>query len=401
MQAWSLLLVAIVGLTSCKLQRASSSQDKFGRAVGKISKELTGQVDAAIKKFVQNDDTDDIIKLVKKGGKASNEAIAAFKLVVKQKETAVSSSLRALEDNAKAIRAMQAKSVLKDSFDYDKLLKPFFDDASKALDDLLEMSNKYYRALPKIADSDPIVSDVLAKQLYVSMNTDYWLKTSLPRLADIKSTAALAKQARNIETVARQTYAAAMKRVYNLPIENYFLARWWVGKSKAARVTDNKQMMKIFEDMMAHNPQKADEFFASFTKGNIDDIEEIIYQKISAASNVNKVSYFLDEIVYELDEMMLNSGARGTAMSAVLSKKSRDAIYEANKGYWIKISEAGKRAGNTREELLRGRIFGLWGDDMYEKVAKWEKIHGKALNEDVEVRDILYRWQEECAFAGC
>ena len=50
----SLLIMAMFMFNGCKLHRENTNEDKFGRAIGKISAELAGQIDVAIKKFVKN-----------------------------------------------------------------------------------------------------------------------------------------------------------------------------------------------------------------------------------------------------------------------------------------------------------------------------------------------------------
>ena len=69
MQTLSLLLATMVVLGGCKLHRENTAQDKFGRAASKISKQLAGEIDDAVKKFTKDGNSDDIAMLIKKGGK--------------------------------------------------------------------------------------------------------------------------------------------------------------------------------------------------------------------------------------------------------------------------------------------------------------------------------------------
>ena len=173
--------------------------------------------------------------------------------------------------------------------------------------------------------------------------------------------------------------------------------------SQSTNITDSKQLGKVFDNMMTNNADDAGEFYLSFTKNNVKEIEEIIYKRIPMATTAQKVDYHLDELVHELNKMKLNISARNKTVSAVFSEKDVKALRETHARYLLKISDAGKRASNANVEVLRGRVFGIWGDDIFAQVAAWEKQHGKMLDnvEDVEVRDMLYDWQELCRTVSC
>lgn len=388
------ILMVMIVFSTCKLRRESTTEDKFGRIGGKISAKLAGQIDDAIKKFAKNGDTDEIAALIKKGGKVGDEATAAFRRAFTSKKTKMSTSLKTLEQEVVRLRKQYAGK----NVDYDKLLKPWFADAGQAIDQMINTADKYYKALPKVVAD----SEVPMKKLYLSVHTDYLLNVTR-KVADIESSAELAASLRKLETLNRNAYAASMKTAHNLPVEDYFLSRWWVELVKSTNTGGSRKVMKAFDDMMAKNPSKAGEFYLSFTKKNVEEIEEIIYTRIPQAKTVNGVGYHLDELIHELDKMKLNISARNRTVSTVFSEENVKALRKAHETYLLRVSTVGGRARKTGAEVLKGRVFGVWGDDIFDQVAKWEKQHGKMLDsvDDVEVRDMLYNLQELCKSSTC
>ncbi len=398
MQVLPLLMMAAMVLGGCKLHRENTTQDKFGRAISKIPKGLVGEIDVAIKKFFKDGNSDDIGALLRKGGKAGDEAIAAFRRVFTSKEAAVGTKLRDLQQAAEMLRNKYPSGISASGgkIDFNVLLAPYTDDVSNALDEMLEVAQKYYRILPAMADDQATM-----KKLYAGINSDDWLEVKLYEVYDLKRSSEFADKVRRIKELSLEGYGTVMAKSYNLPIEDHALADFWMGLGKT-KASSKEQVAKFFNEMMVTNQRWGDSFWRKYTEKNVANIEDTIYNKIPKSKSTAEIHYYLDTISHEIQALRKNAVRRNTATRVVFSEENLKTVQKNNQNYLLEISRTGRELDPAAPNA---RVFGIWGNDVYDKVIAWEKKTGKELSsgfeDGIDVRDTLYNLQDYCKGISC
>ena len=393
MQVWVFLTMMAVWLAGCKVRWEDTSQDKQGRAIKQISKVLAKDIDNAINKFLKNGDTDDIAALIKKGGKVGDEAIIAFRRTFVRQEVAVGNKLRAL--------AQEANKYPPNS-KYSALLNPYFDEAEQALDAMLNVAQKYYLAVPEITNNYGAM-----KKMYAKVNSDYWLNVEINQVQHLPRSKALVEKVQRLRDLSVDGYRRVMHKMHNLPLDENVLAtlRTRLGNKLPS---DIKELGKHCDEIMTASSQWGDDFFRAYTKRNVAKIEDLIYKRIPKATNTGQMKNYLDELLHELQTMRSNANMRNQTVRNLFSSKHVEAMRASNATYLLEISAAGRKLMTKElgETINNGRVFGVWGNDIYDNVLAWEKAKSKTLSssdviDEVDLRDRLYDLQEACQSAIC
>ena len=323
----------------------------------------------------------------------------AFRNVFTSKRIAVGTKLDNLSE-ANAVILKKYPSGLDGAgtkVDFDELLGPHVDDVSKALDEMLETAHKYYRALPAMIDNKSVL-----KKLYLEPNTDGWMKVGLSRFYNLKKTPDLTSKVRKIENLVHDARSITLAKLHNLPVTDHVLARFWKGLGKTGSGSKDR-VAKYFNTMMATNQKWGDNFWRTYTEKNVARIEDVIYNKIPNSKSTSEIHYYLDEISQEMQAMRKNAVQRNTTAKAIFNSDNLAAVKTNNKDYLLEISRVGRQLDSS--QASNARVFGVWGNDVYDEVVKWEKKTGKTLpvgfDGDIDVRDALYNLQEYCKGISC
>ena len=392
MKVWIFLTIVAVCSAGCKIRREDTSQDKSGRAFKQLSKALAKDIDNAVNKFLKNGDTDDITALIKKGGKVGDEAIIAFRRAFDSKEAAVGRKLRNLTQAAKKYPPNSK---------YNTLLNPHFDEVEQALDDMLHTAQKYYLVIPEVTNHNAI------KKLYAKMNSDYWLNVEISKVQHLPRSQALVKKVERLRNLSIFGYNQAIGKIHNLP-RNYAVLAKLKTRLGHKLPKDVKVLGQHCDDMMTANKQWGDDFFRAYTKRNIAKIEELIYKRIPKAIDTAQMKDYIDELLQELQVMRGNVTMRNQAVKNLFSSENVTIMRTRNANYLLETSAVGQKllAKELGDTVNNGRVFGVWGNDIYDNILQWEKRTDKSLSsadviDEVDLRDRLYDLQEACQTAIC
>ena len=363
------ILYSVVLLSSiygCK--RTSSESKGWGKLgkeavkVGQLSDEMITTIKHAVRRANDTGEVDDLKKLISQGGKVADEAILAYRRSFADHTERWLTSMRDSHQRIVLLKEelpIGLKRVTDHSYELGQEIRLAEHYTAEFLDILewrLRHVNELADGSSEIADKlccNSINFSVLEKNLTphsgkLADNFDKIrniLKAEEDFLADLRTKSSTTKQtdqtSKTVSPPTQQLSYDVQKLFSDASNDADFIAARLAIKNG---LKDGKQaeLRVVFDDLLANNPAKIDQFYQSFTNRRFADIEHAMSETMPKLTGNHELYRTLDELLEDTQKLHKDIIERGKIFKEIIDEDKLKIIQNNNRRYMVDNSKITK-----------------------------------------------------------